>query len=488
MDNVNDLYLLLRSRHPLLVAPSDDEERVLALIVEVCRRDRVPVWTWSATTGLARQGQDPAYNTTSLGGAFSFIPDAGKPAVFVFHDAHPFLGDPVNARRLKEVASGLRAPSSIVLVGPSSDVPAELESLAYVWRLKPPDRTELRETAARTLRDLEKSGLRLAIDGSAFEAMVDALAGLSIREAERLIQRVAFDDGEVDESDLPRLRQAKAELLAADGALELFDAIDGGLDRVGGCEALKGWLDVRKRALDSGGAASGLEPLRGILLTGIPGCGKSFMAKAIAASWGRPLVLLDPARLYSKYLGESEERLARTLATVDALAPAVLWIDEIEKGFSDAGDSDGGASKRLLGTFLRWLQERTADVFLVATANDVSALPPELTRKGRLDEIFFVGLPDEATRRQILTLHLEHRGLDTNRFDIAALSDAGAGFSGAELETAIVASLYRSVAAGEEMQQEHLISEISATVPLSASRREDVAALEAWAATRAVPA
>ncbi|MHC4140031.1 MAG: AAA family ATPase, partial [Planctomycetota bacterium] len=411
-----------------------------------------------------------------------------KPAVFVFHDAHPFLDDPVNARKLKEVASDLSAPSSIVLVGPSGDIPTELESLAYVWRLRPPDREELRQTAARTLRDLEKGGLRLAIDAAAFEAMVDALAGLSIREAERLIQRVAFDDGEVDESDVPRLRQAKAELLAADGALELFDVVDGGLDRVGGLDALKGWLDVRKRAIDSGGADSGLEPLRGILLTGIPGCGKSFMAKAIAASWERPLVLFDPARLYSKYLGESEERLAKTLATVDALAPAVLWIDEIEKGFSDAGDRDGGASKRLLGTFLRWLQERTADVFLVATANDVAALPPELTRKGRLDEIFFVGLPDHDTRRRILALHLDQRGLDGTRFDLEALAFATSGFSGAELETAIVASLYRAVAAGEQVEQDDLLAEINATVPLSESHREDVAALEAWAATRAVPA
>jgi SpoVK/Ycf46/Vps4 family AAA+-type ATPase len=255
-------------------------------------------------------------------------------------------------------------------------------------------------------------------------------------------------------------------------------------------EGLKGWLDLRTRAIQDPGAArrAGLEPPRGILLTGVPGCGKSLAAKALAATWNRPLVLLDPARVYRKYVGESEQRLAGALETAEAMAPIVLWIDEIEKAFATAGDGDGGVSRRLLGSFLRWMQDRADGVFIVATANDVKALPPEFLRKGRFDEMFFVDLPGPDARRDILRLHIRERNMEPDAFDLERLTAITNGFSGAEIEAIVVGGLYRAFAAEEPPETGHLGAEAAATVPLSRSRREDVARLRAWAAGRAVPA
>ncbi len=233
-------------------------------------------------------------------------------------------------------------------------------------------------------------------------------------------------------------------------------------------------------------ALPGLDPPRGVLLTGVPGCGKSLVAKTLAQTWGLPLVLLDPSRLYSKYIGESEQRLTAALATVEAMAPAVLWIDEIEKGLASSGEADGGVSKRLLGTFLRWMQERSGDVFMVATANDVSALPPELLRRGRFDEIFFVDLPGTDERAEIFSIHLAKRGQDPSRFDLAPLVAKSDGFSGAELETVVVGALYRAYADEGVLTTDSLMRELEDTVPLSVSRREDIASLRNWADGRAV--
>jgi SpoVK/Ycf46/Vps4 family AAA+-type ATPase len=233
-------------------------------------------------------------------------------------------------------------------------------------------------------------------------------------------------------------------------------------------------------------ALPGLDPPRGVLLTGVPGCGKSLVAKTLANTWGVPLVLLDPSRLYSKYIGESEQRLNTALSTVEAMAPAVLWIDEIEKGLASSGDSDGGVSRRLLGTFLRWMQERSGDVFMVATANNVSALPPELLRRGRFDEVFFVDLPGTDERADILSVHLAKREWDPQDFDLALLVGASEGFSGAELETVVVGALYRALAADNTLTTADLMKELEETVPLSRSRREEISALRAWADGRAV--
>ena len=488
MDNLADLEVLLRSRHPVLLVPSGDEERLLRVVRAVAKRLEASLWTWSVTRGLVRDGKDPVYGTQRIAAALEFVAAVPPRAVFVFADAQPHLADPTAIRLLKEVASDLPAGSTILLAGATTTPPDELGGLAHTWRLRPPGREELRDLTARTLRDLDARGFRMAVRPQDFDSMVETLGGLSAREAERLIQRIALEDGSINGADLTRLRAAKAELLADDGVLELVESDAGTLAEVGGFDRLKEWLAVRRAAMESGGADLGLGPPRGILLTGVPGCGKSLVAKNLARTWQVPLVLLDPARIYGKYLGESEGRLRRAIETVDAMAPAVLWIDEIEKGFAGAGDQDGGAARRVLGSFLRWMQERTSDVFLVATANDVAGLPPEFIRRGRFDEVFFVDLPDARQRAAIIAIHLQRRRVDPAGFDLEELAAATAGFSGAEIETVIVSSLYRTVAEGGDLQQSHLRAEVAAVVPLSVARAEEVARLRAWAATRAVPA
>ncbi len=254
------------------------------------------------------------------------------------------------------------------------------------------------------------------------------------------------------------------------------------LDQIGGLEELKKWLRLRGSVFKGEAGTEGLDLPKGVLLTGVPGCGKSLVAKTIAGTWGVPLILLDPSRLYSKFVGESEQRLASALQTIDAMSPAIVWIDEIEKGF--ATGEDGGVSRRILGTFLRWLQDRTSRVFVVATANDVTALPPELLRRGRLDETFFVDLPGQESRERILAIHLAKRGHDPSQFDTDDLAAALEGFSGAEIETAVVGAMYRAFGNESSLTQDLLQEEAKATVPLSVSRREEVASLRSWAAAR----
>jgi SpoVK/Ycf46/Vps4 family AAA+-type ATPase len=283
------------------------------------------------------------------------------------------------------------------------------------------------------------------------------------------------------------VREAKAGLLADDGVLALVPTDEGGLDHVGGLTALKEWLAVRGRGFAPAAKEFGLDAPRGVLLIGIPGCGKSLVAKTLARSWRMPLVSLDPGAIFGSFVGESEARLRRALQTIESMAPVVVWVDEIEKGFAaSASARDGGVSQRVLGGLLRWLQERRGDVFLVATCNDVESLPPELLRRGRFDETFFIDLPGPAEREAILRLHLQRRRRDPALFDLAKLSTLTEGFSGAELEGVVIGALYRAFAAGREVDDGFVEEEVAHTTPLSRTRAEDVARLRAWSEGRSV--
>ena len=335
----------------------------------------------------------------------------------------------------------------------------------------PPTDDELAGLVRGLVADLTSRGLAAALTPEVEAELVEALRGLTLADARGLLQRTVLAGGRLSEEDLPRVRAAKMELLDSDGVLELIPATAGTLDRVAGLAGLKRWLALRGRAVGSAQAkALGLDPPRGILLTGVPGCGKSLVAKTLAATWGRPLLLLDPSRIFRKYVGESEQRLEAALRTAAAMAPAILWVDEIEKGFASGGEADGGVSARLLGTFLRWMQDRPDGVFVVATANDVSALPPEFLRKGRFDEIFFVDLPGPEARRAVFEIQLAARGHDPARFDHDGLARATDGFSGAEIEAVVVGALYRAFAASADLTTADLLAEAAAVVPLSTAR------------------
>ena len=477
-----DLRALLASRYGLLIVNARDEMRLLAVVAEAATAVGSPCWVWRPSTGLSRDGGAGQINTTDPRQALAFIGDLRGPSVAVFLDAQPLLDDPVAVRMLKDQAGVPTRGRCVILTG--VDLDPALESVALEWHLPAASREEMRELVLRTLQGVGN----LQIDLPGPEPLVDAVMGLTGAEAERAILREVLDDGRLTPEDAAGIRRLRAELLSRESPLELSDP-SVTLDDVGGLDHLKDWLAVRHRGLEPRAREFGLPAPRGVLLVGVPGCGKSLIAKGIAGSWGLPLAALDTGRLHGSLVGESERRIRAALDSVEVMAPAVLWIDEIEKAFGAGGaEQDGGVSQRVMGVLLGWLQERPDGVFVVATSNDVEALPPELLRRGRFDDVFFVDLPDSGQRREILGQVLRLRGREGGGLDLAALVDATQGFSGAEIDSAVTSALYVAYASGRPFDTATLLSEIGRTVPLSRLRAEDIAALRAWAHGRARPA
>ena len=492
-DTRRELETLLRSRIPLVVIETRDEPRALALLSGLAARlttAHTPVFQWTVTDGLRRLDID-------LGGAqrhnseptevLKSIRATDKAGIYVLLDFHPFLADPVHVRLLKDICqSYARTARTIVLISHELSLPRELEHFVARFQLAFPDRAERQAIVERVAGEWTKShaGSRVRTDRKALELLIENLGGLCTGDTERLARTAIFDDGALLANDLPALMQAKYALLNRSGVLS-FEYDSAKFADLGGMAKLKEWLRQRRPAFD--GSAPQLEAPKGALLLGVQGCGKSVAARAAAGIYGVPLLRLDFAALHDKYLGESERNLRDTLATADIMAPCVLWIDEIEKGIA-TGDGDSGTSRRVLGTFLTWMAEKKTRVFVVATANDISALPPELIRKGRFDEIFFVDLPQQAVRADILRIHAAKRSLALAEPQVALLAETCEGFSGAEIEQAIVSALYAAHAGGTAVSAGHVMSEIRATRPLSVVMAERIAELRAWAAERTVGA
>jgi SpoVK/Ycf46/Vps4 family AAA+-type ATPase len=321
------------------------------------------------------------------------------------------------------------------------------------------------------------------------QRLLQNLRGLTLLEAEKVLTKAIIEDGQLSPDDIRKVVEAKKQLIEREGLLEYYP-VEESLAEVADLATLKDWLRKRQVIVETPERASefGLEFPRGVLLLGVPGCGKSLCAKAVAMEWGLPLLKLDPSNLYNKYIGESERNFKRAVAAAERMAPVILWIDELEKAFAGAGDHDGGVTMRILGTFLSWLQDRRGDVFVVATANDVQRLPAEFLRKGRFDEIFFVDLPDDETRAKIFDIHLRKRGQEGVDFDLPNLAAVSDGFSGSEIEQVVVAGLYTAFSEKQTLSTDALLREVAATRPLSKMMAEKVAALRAWAEGRTVRA
>lgn len=393
---------------------------------------------------------------------------------------------------MRELSTGFRdARRSIVLSAPVLKLPPELEDDAVPFRLEVPDATLLLGVVEQTLAEVGgEMHLKVELDQDSLRQLAKNMVGLTLDEARRTLRRCLLERGPVDAHLLTDVLKAKRAALRQEGVLEYLKA-DASFADVADLKSLKEWLSKRRGALTPEGRKFGLEPPRGILITGVQGCGKSLCAKAVAGEWELDLARLDVGALYDKYIGETEKNLRRSLEMAQKLAPMVLWIDEIEKGFAATGasaDVDAGLSQRVLATLLTWLQDRESGVFIAATSNDISALPPELLRKGRFDEIFFVDLPDAEARAQLFRIHLRRRGREPGEFDSAALAAASEGFSGAEIEQAIVSGLYSAFSRQQALSTEILLAELRSTRPLSITRREAVEQLRAWARERAVPA
>jgi hypothetical protein len=411
-----------------------------------------------------------------------------KPGIYALLDFHPFLAEPVNTRLLKDIAIGAQSSSvSILLVSHKIDLPPELEGFSAQFELKLPDsnaRAAIVDAIVEEYRDAHP-GRRVTIDPKAMHMLVQNLGGLSRADTEQLARNAIYHDGAISADDIPDVMQAKYRLLNRGGLLS-FEHDTAEFDEIAGFRNVKVWLKQRAFAF-SDDRPEGLDAPKGILLLGVQGCGKSLAAKAAASALGAPLLRLDFGALYNKYHGETERNLRESLATAEVMSPCVLWLDEIEKGIA-SGDSDSGTSKRVLGSLLTWMAERKSHVLLVATANDIAALPPELVRKGRFDEIFFVDLPGPSHRAEILQIHLRKRKLPPESFDIAKLAAASAGFSGAEIEQGIVSALYAAHAMKQTPTSAHVLAEFRKTRPLAVLMRERIESVRAWAAERTVPA
>jgi hypothetical protein len=489
----DELQTLLASRVALVVIESREEGRAMEVVREAAlkaqRGKNWGVFQWTVTEGLLRVDVD-------LGGAqrtlaqpeqlLRHVKSTTMPGIYVLLDFHPYLENPIFVRTLKDIAHEYaKCARTVVLISHEMKLPQELEHLAARFTMRLPGKNERQAIVMRMAREwAQMKGGMPKIDAKVVEKLVDNLAGLPLHDVERLTRGAIFNDGALTEDDIKPLLAAKYQLLNRGGTLS-FEPDTARFAEVGGMKNLRRWILQRKAAFD--GSAPGLDAPKGVLLLGVQGCGKSLAARAAAGVLGVPLVRLDFGALYSKWHGESEKNLRESLKSAEALAPCVLWLDEIEKALS-SGDGDSGTSRRVLGAFLTWLAEQRARVFIVATANDIAALPPELVRKGRFDEIFFVDLPSPAARLEIFGIHCKKRGIALGAADLKTLTDRSEGFSGAEIEQAVVSAMYSANAHQKNCDATLIAAELQATRPLSVVMAEKIAELRDWAAERTVPA
>ncbi|GED98020.1 AAA family ATPase [Gordonia crocea] len=504
-----DVTMMLRARFPIIAVETFEEHRVLDSVrtilsdPELIRTPR-PLHIWTATRGFVGPDGDSASNTADPASALDWVLHQQDPGVFVMHDLHQFLGDrrrpaePSLIRALRDLASsfsqGINA-RSLILISPHFTVPPDLEKDVVVLDFPLPDEPELRAALDEMVAANAGGNIRIDLDEDGYERLVKAALGLTANEANNAFARAMADDGILNVDDVRIVLDEKRQTVRKSGLLEFVDSkID--LDDVGGLQNLKRWLAKRNGSWLGEATDYGLPAPRGLLMTGVPGCGKSLTAKAIAAAWELPLLRMDIGKVFAGLVGSSEQNMRSAIQAAEATAPCVLWVDEIEKGFAPTNSSgDSGTSSRVFGSFLTWMQEKQAPVFVVATANRVEQLPPELLRKGRFDEIFFVDLPTAPERADIWRVHLD-RGLANSKAAGLAISDelvaglvaASEGYTGAEIEQAVIAGLFDAFADRRTLTEADLRRAIESMIPLAVTQAEQIEAVRAWAATRAVAA
>lgn len=488
----DELRLLINSRHPIITVETPEEERLEALLTDIATELGVPLYEWSVTTGLSKAHGAPLYNTDSPEQALANIALIQGDGMFLLKDFARYCENDKICRRLRDLAEKFRTVRrSIVLTGAKMELPADLEADAVPFQFGLPAAEDLLPGVKQVLAELNREqGIPVSVDAAAMTQVAQNLVGLPEEEALRALRKSVLARGRADAGLRDAVLETKREALKTEGLIEAMRR-DASFVDVAGLRHLRDWIAKRKNALTPEGQRFGLLPPKGVLIMGVQGCGKSLAARAVAGEWGFELARLDAGALYDKYVGESERRLHRALELAQRLSPLVLWIDEIEKAFASAGssgDADAGLSQRLLATLLTWMQDRESGVFLAATSNNITVLPPEMVRKGRFDEIFFVDLPNGEVRAALFALHLRKRGRDPNAFDLTRLAGASEGFSGAEIEQAIVAALYTAFNAKQQLNTEILIAELQTTQPLSVTRAEEIQSIRGWAKNRAVPA
>ena len=493
-----ELEILIRARYPLLQVITWEEERVLSALGQVAGRLKKQLVQWSISTGLTRYlpnapaGEGQRGTKDPLVALKEIRTAAGDPTIFVLKDFHAYLEEPAVVRTLRDLAAQLRSTySTIVLVGPRLVIPPELEKELNVVDFPLPDRRELLQFLDGLAEELRPNpALRFENTEETRLRLTEAALGLTMNETENVFARILVRRGQLTAAEVPDVYHEKRQIIRKSGVLEYIDPEES-IERIGGLASLKDWLRKRRRAFHPKARQFGLPMPKGAMILGVQGCGKSLAAKAVSRFWQMPLLRLDMGQLFSSLVGASEENVRRATRIAESIAPVILWIDEIDKGFSGLASSsfsDAGTTSRVFGTLLTWLQEKKSPVFVIATANNVEVLPPELMRQGRFDEIFFVDLPSEAERRDIFSIHLTMRRRNPARFDLDALAQATDGFSGAEIEQAVISGLYDAFDAERDVDQAILLHAIGQTRPLSVLMSEEIERRRAWARGRTRPA
>jgi hypothetical protein len=493
----HEIETLIRARYPILYIVSSEEARVQGTIAAIAQRRHKKVFEWSSTIGIVPAGtslQSQKHRNVATKdplAALDQVIEQVEPAIFIFKDFHPFLTKNHFAvvRKLKEIALHLKNSfKTVILVSPVQEIPTELEKEITVLSFPLPDREELSRLLDRIMADVSQfKQVKIDLDDAGRERLLQAALGLTLGEAENVFAKIIVKDERLSAEDVNEVFAEKQQIIRKNGLLEYY-ATDETFSNVGGLGVLKDWLQKRAVTFTEEARQFGLPAPKGILLLGVQGCGKSLCAKAVSSLWQQPLLRFDMGRMFGSLVGSSEENVRRAIHVAESVAPAILWVDEIDKAFAgsqSSGGTDGGTTARVFGTFLTWLSEKKAPVFVVATANDISQLPPELLRKGRLDEIFFVDLPSDIEREEVFRIHLTKRGRQPENFDLSLLVQNSRDFSGAEVEEAIISALYDAFYAGQELATTHVLTALSQTVPLAKTMDEQIGRLRSWAEGRA---
>jgi len=455
-------------------------------------------YQWSLTDGLKKVDSDGTYYKTKepvkmLNTVLALIKpsESGeiKPGLFVLKDFEKYLDDVLTLRLFKDVINQIKGTkNTFVILSAEYKLPKDIEADSAHLIGGYPSEDEIKTVIRETVKELKRTNKKIIVSLTVedYKKITNALKGLSIQQIRNVINQCLLGDNVLNIYDLDTIETYKRKVFDQEGLLEFYLTED--RSNIAGFDNLKRWLSERKECFSSDKNNS-LPVPKGLLLMGVQGCGKSLAVKVIARELNLPLYRLDLARLYSKYIGETEQNLRKALMVVEKLCPLCLWIDEIEKGFAaSGGDIDGGVSQRILGTFLTWMQERKSDCFLAATANDIYRLPPEFLRKGRFDELFFVDLPDAESKEQLFKIHLQKRGLNPEDFDLKKLVDIAVDFSGAEIEQAIISALYKASSEKAAISTKHIVEEIKSTKPLAVLKEEEITTLRVWAKERTIPA
>ena len=503
----NQIATMIRARYPYIYIHSFEELRVIRMLKEINEEltGNRKLYIWSQAGGMRLYGQkvSPLKQRTSHNPALDALYQIGKSqedSIYVLCDFHHYMKSDVNnnsyetVRLMRDLMLQMKqgnAKKTVVIISPTLVIPDEMQKEISVVEFPLPTERELEAVLNQLVCD---NAPDVTICEEDKQILANVALGMTLEEAENAFSRAMITcGGKMDLNVLPIIFEEKKQVLSKSGLLEYIDKKIS-IEEIGGLEVLKNWLKKRNGAWNLGAVNEYKLPLpRGVLVTGVPGCGKSLTAKAMSAMWGLPLVKFDFGRVFSGLVGSSEENMRRAIATAEAMAPCVLWIDEIEKGLAGGmGASDGGTSARVLGTFLTWMQEKESMVFIIATANDISALKPELQRKGRFDEIFFVDLPGKTERKEIFKLHIEKRRCkavnavrtDARFYDL--LAGHTKGFSGAEIEAVVVSALFEAYAEQRDLKETDFLNAIHQTIPLSVTQEEKIKELRKWAETRAV--